>query len=500
MKTLSNNQTAIAAIRTGMVLLLAATAATPRGIENNRSANAAPVRTASAPASRSAAASRQAAVRPARTASISRVSNTSRTPVSATTNKVLPKPPVSGNGSSKISPKPPVSSNGNSKVSPKPPVNTGGGNNKVSSRTPSNDQAKDTISPRFPPGARVDPRRPTNNVVDSRPPGGARVDRWPPIGARVDPRPPVGPRVDRWPPIGARVDPRPPMGKRVDTFVARNVRDHRVGHIDRRPVMVHGHRMVEHTFMAHGHVRTEVFRPFAFRGVELMAYYPRTFHAPGFYTWVDTPWVGRVHYRWAWMGSPWFAFYRGYFTPEPVYTSPTFWLTDYLLATSLQEAYQDAAATGAPVYRRVGLTPPVKQSVALEVRRLIAQERSEAAGAVAVNAPLFLDGRSHTFVANASLTVDAGGQACTIAQGDVLQLGAASVDGTDATVQVLASQPQDCQAGSLVAVTVDQLQDMQNHMRELIDQGLAQLRAEQGRGGLPLAPVAALPVPVPAVL
>jgi hypothetical protein len=40
------------------------------------------------------------------------------------------------------------------------------------------------------------------------------------------------------------------------------------------------------------------------------------------------------------------------------------------------------------------------------------------------------------------------------------------------------------------------LQEMQNHMRETIDDGLAKLQSQQGRGGLPAAPPSAQSAPV----
>jgi hypothetical protein len=42
------------------------------------------------------------------------------------------------------------------------------------------------------------------------------------------------------------------------------------------------------------------------------------------------------------------------------------------------------------------------------------------------------------------------------------------------------------------------LQEMQNHMRETIDQGLQDLKEKQGKGGLPQAPPSAQSTPAPA--
>ena len=49
-----------------------------------------------------------------------------------------------------------------------------------------------------------------------------------------------------------------------------------------------------------------------------------------------------------------------------------------------------------------------------------------------------------------------------------------------------------------VQVSLTDLQEMQNHMRETIDQGLQDLQSKQGTGGLPAAPPSAQAKPVAA--
>jgi hypothetical protein len=110
------------------------------------------------------------------------------------------------------------------------------------------------------------------------------------------------------------------------------------------------------------------------------------------------------------MGSPWHTYYRGYFMPYPVYTSPTLWLTDYLIASTLEQAYRDRMDAAADadmqansVYNGpVALTPEVKQAIADEVRSQLAQENSErqmmsqnGAPVLSDAAPLFGGGGSH---------------------------------------------------------------------------------------------------------
>jgi hypothetical protein len=55
-------------------------------------------------------------------------------------------------------------------------------------------------------------------------------------------------------------------------------------------------------------------------------------------------------------------------------------------------------------------------------------------------------------------------------------------------VSVSSSKKTDCAAGKTVAVAVDDLQEMQNHFQEQIDEGMKTLAAKQGTGGLPKAP------------
>ena len=55
-------------------------------------------------------------------------------------------------------------------------------------------------------------------------------------------------------------------------------------------------------------------------------------------------------------------------------------------------------------------------------------------------------------------------------------------------VLVSSSQKGDCQSGSQVAMAVDDLQEMHNHFREQLDQGLKTLAENQGKNGIPAGP------------
>ena len=274
-----------------------------------------------------------------------------------------------------------------------------------------------------------------------------------------------------------------------------------------RPLMVHNQAFVQRTYYSHGVAYARVYRPFTYRGVVLNMYTPVRFYRPAFYMYAYSPWVRPVSYGWGWAGSPWFGFYGGYFSPYRIYAGPAFWLTDYLFAMTLQEAYQermDANLQGAAYAASgpVGLTPEVKQAVADEVHRQLDMEAAEGqsmtanAGSGNVMAPIFSDNIPHVFVVSSSLMVDDRGPGCPVSEGDVLQLRPGSSNGAAADVVVLASKGQDCRRGSVVSVQIQDLQEMQNHMRETVDQGLAELQSRQGKGGLPPLPAAAAAAPV----
>ncbi len=211
-------------------------------------------------------------------------------------------------------------------------------------------------------------------------------------------------------------------------------------------------------------------------------------------------------------GNPWYGYYGGYFTPYPVYAGPAFWLTDYLIATSLQAAYAAQVQANANAAALAGppLSPDVKAQIADEVKYDVQQENlaaqanvsnPQAAPADTGVAALMSDGRPHVFVAGTDLDlVDASGRECMVTQGDVVQVQSApSPDAVQANAVVLASKGgNECAQASTVTVALTDLQDMQNHMRETIDQGMQDLQAKQGKGGLPAAPAADRGPPVDA--
>jgi len=259
-----------------------------------------------------------------------------------------------------------------------------------------------------------------------------------------------------------------------------------------KTVFVSNHSFVQRTYVVNGVVSTRVYRPFLFGGVTLSLYTPIGYYRPAFYAYAYNPWARPIYYNsWGWVGTPWFGFYAGYFTPAPSYSSPADWLTDYIIAAVLQDAYQQRREANLSLSAgydsgHPGLTPDVREAIALEVGRQLRQEETEArmgGGAAAMNP---FTGGTHVFVADSTAEGLAGGEACAITGGDVLEMsGAPPLGANTAPVVVRASKRGGCPRGAVVMAAVQDLAEMQNHMREVMDRGLAELQRRHGQGGLP---------------
>jgi hypothetical protein len=344
-----------------------------------------------------------------------------------------------------------------------------------------------------------------------------------------------------------------------------------------------GSRAFDHrTYLDNGVLTNQFYRPYPFGHTTLDVYAPQRFYSQDFYKWVAKPqmWTPPV---WSYQTKqePWYTHSQGYFTPQSSYASPVFWLTDFVLAMSLFEAYNahplpaqappsvpaipipqssppQAPSASAPIVQApiaqatsgpapvaptsapaapivqppvvptrtddqgasltmwqrfinyiqdlLGQTPTqiassspepaiatgaapitddVKNKVADEVQAQVAEEAREADGSARNLEPKAGAGgvveelgrpAQHVFVVASDLDlVDDNGRRCMISEGDVIQiLSAADAESGTAPGIVLSSKGGvECAQSARVDIAVSDLQEMQNHMRAAIDQGLA---------------------------
>jgi hypothetical protein len=300
----------------------------------------------------------------------------------------------------------------------------------------------------------------------------------------------------------------------------------RGGYTQRAYVTRGGRSYYSRTYYYNGGYRSGVYVGYYYGGNPYYGYYPGYYYGPAYYGWAYNPWAAPVAYGWGWGGAPWYGYYGAYYQPYPVYPSAAFWLTDYLIAASLQSAYaaQQAAAESnegmlrpdagnswllaslVPLVPPAGadspkLSPDVKKDLAEEVKIVLAAEQAEAgkaksssagAGAAPANkneAPPALDPKFKTFVVSADLSLVADGAECALTDGDVVvRTTDTPDDDQNVNVKVVASTKADCAIGKEGPLGVDDLQEMYNHFREGLKDGMGELAKKQGTGGLPKSP------------
>lgn len=333
---------------------------------------------------------------------------------------------------------------------------------------------------------------PSSHVVRTR--DGGEIHRTP-SGAIREVRTPGG-AVIRHSPSGVRhVEVIRPGG----TVIVANASGRR-GYVQ-RPLVYRDHQFVQRTYILNGVPHARIYRPWSHAGRIYHIYTPVYYYRPAFYSWVYSPWPRPIRYGWGWEARPWYGYYGGYFSPYPTYRSPAYWLADFLIATTLEAAYlaQRSSLSAAPVVytQSTALTPEVKQLIADEVRRQMEQERQYQAesrdyGPSSAAPALFSDNGPKVFLVSSNLMAHSGSQECALVEGDVLQLlGRPSQSAERADLRVLSSRGGSCGKGSIVSVSLMDLQEMQNHLRATLDQGLTTLQTEQGRSGLPALPTGA---------
>lgn len=298
---------------------------------------------------------------------------------------------------------------------------------------------------------------------------------------------------------------------------------HNGGYVQRNYVVRNGNTYVSRTYVVNNVTYTSVYRSYHYGG--FCCYYgyaPAFYWHPVYYGWAYNPWPAPVYYGWGWAAQPWYVYYGPYYyAPYPVYPSAAFWITDWMIAASLQASYQASVDVGqldplgpdfplvaglgmlpvAPdTAKSVVLTKEVKDQLAEEIKAQLADDQAEAGkgkssggnsgGQESGGGTLpALDPKRRVFVVHNELSEVADGNECSLTDGDVISRVSDTPDGDkNVDVKVLASKKNNCAVGKQVTVSLDDLQEMHNHFREQISSGMEELSKKQGTGGLPKAP------------
>ena len=290
----------------------------------------------------------------------------------------------------------------------------------------------------------------------------------------------------------------------------------RGGYVQRAYVTRGGRSYYSRTYYYHGGYRSGVYRGYYYGGRPYYGYYPAYYYGPAYYGWAYNPWASPVYYGWGWGGAPWYGYYGPYYAPYPVYPSAAFWLTDFMIAATLQAAYESQAqawlgpdasdgtlvASLMPIAAAdsgtAKLSPDVKNELSEEVKATLAAEQAEASKGKADSgaapptsneAPPSLDPKFKFFIVSSDLSLTADGDECALSQGDVITRTTETPDDDgNVNVKVVASNKSDCAIGKEGPISTDDLQEMYNSFRESLKDGMGELAKKQGTGGLPKSP------------
>jgi hypothetical protein len=298
-----------------------------------------------------------------------------------------------------------------------------------------------------------------------------------------------------------------------------------------------GRTYVQRTYFVGGRRYAYAYRSYYYGGRPYYGYAPAYYYQPVYYGWAYNPWPQPVYYNWGYAGNPWYGYYGNYYSPYPAYPTASSWLTDYMISENLKAAYEarengkagpdpvfgsDAdfvaslwsgdflinenleAAYGGALYYAAGkasaspaqgLSPDVKQAIADELKDEIAAEKtasenSQQAAACGYQVPPALDPKHRIFVVSSNLdATTSGGQDCALTAGDVIsRTDDTPDDDNNVDAVVKSSKKDECAVGATIGVDVSDLQEMHNHLRELMDSGLKTLADNSGKNGIPAAP------------
>ncbi len=255
-----------------------------------------------------------------------------------------------------------------------------------------------------------------------------------------------------------------------------------------RPFTRNNTTFIQRTYVRNNYVSVRNYQVCYWGGRRFYSYVPYYVYPSPFFVWVWDPWVP-VHFAWWWYDDPWYGYYGYYWRPYPVYYGPAFWLTDFVIADILADAYaHDAAAAAAQnqAYSQAGLDEKIKNEVRKEVEAELKARGKNAS--VPIDHTLG-KGYVHVITKDINVAVADSNDSCALTPGDVLKVvRKPSQEDQVIEMNVVSSKRGGCPPNKHVLVSMEDVQDMNNHFSESIDRGLAKLHEKQGKDGLPAAP------------
>ncbi len=281
--------------------------------------------------------------------------------------------------------------------------------------------------------------------------------------------------------------------------------------------------LMSRTFVSGGHVlyahvyQRHVWHQFG-RAFSYETFVPAVRYPGVYYAWALAAWPHPVRYSWGWQVQPWYPMYGPLFTPYPVYTSPDLWMTDYIIAQSMQTAYhaQTVAPPSAPAQqgtprrpRRTralacplreprdappAITPQVKAQLDAQIKVQLQEQQAAAATPVTLttqSTPPALK-PNHVFfqvVQPLNVPLDTVNGHCSLSADDYIKrTGGMSSDDWTIPVVVELTRPSDCPKGLRTRIGLNDLNAMENEQEAQVMEAMQGASKNMGPNGPPSGP------------
>ena len=210
---------------------------------------------------------------------------------------------------------------------------------------------------------------------------------------------------------------------------------------------------------------------------------PVYFYRPSVYGYSDyvrvlSPWSRPTQYAWEWNYN---SRYRGYYSPYAVYSTPSQWLTDYMIMSLIQSRFERVLYND-DVYSYTQGTGSLDSMIRDEIRLQVEQSLRYQQTAVQFNSsmdPSNIIRNGRLMVADEAMyAVDQNGNQCVLDESDVVRIvSLASVYEGQAQVRVVSAKRGSCYIGSYVSVSMENLIDMENEFQSRIQLGMREMRS-----------------------
>jgi hypothetical protein len=163
-----------------------------------------------------------------------------------------------------------------------------------------------------------------------------------------------------------------------------------------------------------------------------------------------------------------------YYQPYPVYAAPSYWVTDYVIARSLEEEYDRGYAAGQQAASDAAISEPVKEELRAQVEETAKAYQAEES----LSLEQVVQDPGYLFVVDTPMSVISETSAtCALSGGDIIKA-ATIIDPAVpvAAMTIVTSKNRECPAGTRISVSLTDLQEMLNSFGQKVDDGMNELQ------------------------